>query len=170
MSNVGINVRKKMVDFDAFDFQHVLHTNVESGFHFVYEAKRRGLCARGSSVLFISSVAGMLSIRTGSLNAMSKAASHQLTKSLACEWGHEGIRVNCIAPWYIDTPLAKQVLKNEKYKNAVVERTTLGRVGEPIEVAHVAVFLSSSRASYVTGQIICVDGGFSCNGFCPPLS
>ena len=69
-----------------------------------------------SSVINIGSVAGVTCMKTGTIYAMTKAAMGQLTGNLACEWGQNGIRVNCVAPWYINTPLARQVLKNEAYK------------------------------------------------------
>ena len=69
-----------------------------------------------SSVVNIGSVAGVTCMKSGTIYAMTKAAMNQLTGNLACEWGPNGVRVNCVAPWYINTPLAKQVLKNEAYK------------------------------------------------------
>ncbi|OUS48225.1 hypothetical protein BE221DRAFT_195440 [Ostreococcus tauri] len=73
-----------------------------------------------------------------------------------------------VAPWYIATPLAKQVLKNETYRRAVVDRTPAGRVGEPPEVGAVAAFLVAPASSYVTGVVIPIDGGFTAHGFIPP--
>jgi Tropinone reductase 1 len=90
---------------------------------------------------------------------------NQMTRNLAAEWATDGIRVNCIAPWYIHTPLADQVLQNETYFQAVIERTPMRRVGEPEEVAGLAAFLCMPAAAYITGQCIAVDGGFTINGF-----
>jgi Tropinone reductase 1 len=73
--------------------------------------------------------------------------------------------VNAVAPWYIDTPLARQVLADEAYRDEVIQRTPMGRVGQPAEVARAIAFLCMDAASYITGQTLPVDGGFSVYGF-----
>jgi Tropinone reductase 1 len=90
---------------------------------------------------------------------------NQVTGNWACEWGLQGIRVNCVAPWYINTELAQQVLKDPVYKRTVIERTPLGRVGEPVEVASLVAFLCLPASGYITGQVIAVDGGFCRQGY-----
>ena len=89
----------------------------------------------------------------------------QLSRNLAVEWAKDNIRVNVVAPWYIRTPLAATVLDQPEYLRAVLARTPAGRIGEPEEVAGLVAFLCLSRAAYITGQCIAVDGGFTINGF-----
>jgi Tropinone reductase 1 len=96
---------------------------------------------------------------------MSKAAMTQLTRNLAVEWAKDRIRVNMVAPWYTRTPLVEPLWESRDYYNAVLDRTPLGRIAEPEEVAAVVAFLCLPAASYVTGQCVSVDGGFMIYGF-----
>ncbi len=163
INNVGTNIRKKAVDYTTEEYDHILNTNL----HSVFEICRLSYpFLKGSGcVVNISSVGGLTALRTGAVYAMSKAAMVQLTKNLALEWAPDGIRVNAVAPWYINTPLAESVLKNEEYLQSVLGRTPMHRVGRPEEVSAAAVFLCLPAASYITGQCLAVDGGFSIFGF-----
>jgi len=165
VNNVGTNLRLATVEFSISDYQAILDTNLTSCFE-LCRGLYPWLCESGdASVVNISSVAGLTHLRTGSPYAMSKAAMIQLTRNLACEWAQDNIRVNSVAPWYINTPLAEEVLQNESYLNEVLDRTPLGRIGEPEEVARTVAFLCLPGAAYITGQCIAVDGGFSVYGF-----
>ncbi|KAE8729454.1 Tropinone reductase-like protein [Hibiscus syriacus] len=95
---------------------------------------------------------------------------NELTKELACEWAKYNIRTNCVAPWFIRTPLTEPVLSSSKFVEAVISRTPMGRLGEPEEVAHLVAFLCLPASSFITGQIICADGGLTANGFFFPRS
>ncbi|KAJ4846071.1 hypothetical protein Tsubulata_027393, partial [Turnera subulata] len=95
-------------------------------------------------------------------------AMNQLTKNLACEWAKDNIRVNSVAPWLIRTPLAEHLVEDEKWMNEFKKRTPMERVGQPEEVASSVAFLCMPASSYITGQTIVVDGGFTVNGFFLP--
>jgi Tropinone reductase 1 len=118
VNNVGTSVRKASVDYSDEDVQHVWNTNFNSMFALTIAChpflKRTD--GTTSSVVNIGSVAGVTCIKSGTPYAATKAAMNQVTGNWACEWGPDGIRVNCVTPWYINTPLAKQVLRNETYK------------------------------------------------------
>jgi Tropinone reductase 1 len=118
-----------------------------------------------SAVVNNASVAGLTHLRTGPSYGMSKAAMIQLTRNLAVEWADDGIRVNAVAPWYIRTPLAEQVLQDPEFLSEVLERTPMKRIGEIEECARLMAFLCMPASAYITGQCVAVDGGFSVFGF-----
>ncbi|MDZ7739928.1 MAG: SDR family oxidoreductase [Bacteroidales bacterium] len=165
INNVGTNIRKKTAEYSDEELDHLLRTNMISAFSLSRDLYPLLLASGSASIVNISSVAGMTHVRTGSIYGMTKAAMNQLTRNLAGEWAAEGIRVNAVAPWYINTPLAQQVLKDDEYRNDVLSRTPMGRVGEIGEVASLVAYLCMPAASYITGQVIAVDGGFTIKGF-----
>lgn len=165
VNNAGTNIRKRMEALSLEEYRLVQRVNIESCFEMcrlLHPALRAGAPA---AVVNNASVAGLIHLRTGAPYGMSKAAMIQLTRNLAVEWAAEGIRVNAVAPWYIRTPLADQVLRDDNFLAEVVQRTPMGRVGESAECARAIAFLCLPAASYVTGQVLAVDGGFSVYGF-----
>ena len=114
-------------------------------------------------VVNIGSVAGgcSMSIKSGTVYAMTKAAMCQLGYNLACEWAKFNIRVNTVSPWYTETPLVEKLLADPEFKKSVLDRTPLKRIGKEEEVASAVVSLCMDLASYITGQNLAVDGGFT---------
>lgn len=165
INNVGTNIRKKAVEYSPEDFDHIFNTNLRSVFDICVAASPFLKKTGSGCVVNVASVAGLTALRTGAIYAMTKAAMIQLTKNLALEWAADRIRVNAVAPWYIRTPLAESVLQNQDYLKAVLSRTPMDRIGEPNEVAAAVAFLCMPASSYITGQCIAVDGGFSIFGF-----
>lgn len=165
VNNVGTNIRKRIQDYSDSEYRHIMQTNLDSVYELCKMAYPFLKAANQASVVNIASVAGMVSIKSGVIYGMTKAAMIHLTKNLAVEWADDGIRVNTVAPWYIHTPLVEGVLAKPGYLEEVLYRTPMNRIGEPIEVASAVAFLCMPAASYITGQCIAVDGGFTINGF-----
>ena len=165
VNNAGTNIRKPTGDYSEDEYDKIMNTNLRSAwglcrmFHPLLRRSKQG------NIVNISSVAGQTSVRTGVVYGMSKAAMIHMTKYLAAEWALDGIRVNAVAPWYISTPLADAVLKDETYRSEVILRTPMKKIGEPGDVAATAAFLCMPAAAYITGQTISVDGGFTIHGF-----
>ncbi|KAL4610667.1 hypothetical protein ACB092_08G066700, partial [Castanea dentata] len=164
INNVGTATSKPTLEYTAEDFLFLTSTNLESSYHMCQLAYLLLKASETGSIVFISSVAGVVAINTGgSIYSAAKGAVNQLAKKLACEWAKDNIRSNSVAPWFIRIPLADTYLSNKKLLEAIISRTPLGHVGEPKEVSSLVAFLCLSAASYITGQTICVDGGITVN-------
>jgi tropinone reductase I len=165
VNNVGNNLIRAALEYSDADLHFVLQTNVASAFEMSRLCFPMLKTHGAASIVNMASVSGLTHVRTGAAYGMAKAALIQMTRNFACEWAKDGIRVNAIAPWYIRTQRSESSLANADYLEEVLARTPIGRIGEPEEVAAAAVFLSLPTASYITGQCLAVDGGFSAFGF-----
>eukprot|EP00879_Flechtneria_rotunda_P028696 GHRR01030906.1.p1 GENE.GHRR01030906.1~~GHRR01030906.1.p1 ORF type:complete len:217 (+),score=72.73 GHRR01030906.1:1109-1759(+) len=186
--NAGTNVQRPTLEYDQQDYNHIVGINLEATFALCqlmqpllaagaagqHTGQAPDAAAAGASdniaecdavIIFISSVAGgPLAGRSGSLYAASKAGLNQLAASLACEWAKYGIRANSVAPWVTLTELGKQNLQDPAVVDRLLSRTPLRRLAQPEDVSGVVAFLASPAATYITGQTIAVDGGYSVMG------
>ncbi|CZI43345.1 TPA: SDR family oxidoreductase [Legionella pneumophila] len=165
INNVGINIRKPAQDYLPHEFEEIMQTNLTSAFKLCQLAYPLLKKSSQGNIVNIASISGLIDDASGAPYGMSKAAMIQLGKHLAVEWARDSIRINTIAPWYIETELTQPALSNQEKLNAIISRTPMRRVGQPHEVATLAAFLCMPAASYITGQCIAVDGGFLANGF-----
>ena len=165
VNNVGTNIRKKTLEYSDDEVDTLMRTNLISAFDLTRGLHPLLCMAGGASVVNVASTNGLTYARTGAPYSMTKAALIHLSRYWAVEWAADGIRVNAVAPWYIRTPLTEGVLSNEAYYHEVVGRTPMNRVGTPEEVAHAVTFFCMPASSYVTGQCLAVDGGFTQYGF-----
>jgi len=163
VNNAGIARNSPAIETTDAEWLEVMDVNL-NGVFWCCRAFGRGMVARGrGTIVNIGSMSGIVANKPqpqAHYNA-SKAAVHMLTKSLATEWAGTGVRVNAIAPGYIGTELTQRGLSNPQWKETWLAMTPLGRVGEPGEVAGVALFLASDAASYVTGAVVSVDGAYT---------
>jgi len=148
------------LDIGEAQFDKMVEINLKSAFRLV-KAVAPGMCARGSgSIINIASIAGLRPQWHSLLYSMTKAALIMMTKSYALELGTKGVRVNAIAPGLIQTALSEHYWKDEAQREKVLGRQPIQRLGQPSDIAHLALLLASENGSYITGQTLAVDGGF----------
>jgi dehydrogenase/reductase SDR family member 4 len=161
VNNAGTNVAQgPCLDVDDGKFDKMIEINLKSAFRLIRLAAP-GMCERGSgSIINIASVSGLRPQLHGLLYSATKAALIMMTEVYALELGSRGVRVNAIAPGLIQTALSEYYWEEDERNVDRFSKQPVARIGQPQEVAEVALFLASDRSSYITGQNIVVDGGF----------
>lgn len=146
-------------------WQRVVDINLKGTYLVCRAAGQHMVAQKSGAIVNVSSIVGLDAFPGRSAYGVAKAGIVHLTKTLACEWGYLGIRVNAIAPAYTRTPMVKDLLDRKIFDPAVIERRTpLARLAESREMARAAAFLLSDWASYITGVTLPVDGGWSAYG------
>jgi NAD(P)-dependent dehydrogenase (short-subunit alcohol dehydrogenase family) len=148
------------------DYRYTLDLNLNGCFVLTQEVVQGMLAAGSGTVIHVSSMNGTVPFPQRLAYCVSKAGLNMMTKVMAIEWAARGVRVNAIAPGYVQTEFitmlsAKGIVDADK----LARRTPMGRIGTPEEIGEVAVFLASSAASFITGEILTVDGGWSSYGY-----
>jgi|SRR6056297_424107 len=159
VNNAGITKDNLILRMDENAWDDVIQTNLKSVFNYSKAAVKPMMRARGGSIINISSVVGISGNAGQSNYAASKAGIIGFTKSYAKELASRNIRANVVAPGYITTEMTENL--SEKVLDAIKNETPLGRPGEPDEVSNTVAFLASSLSSYITGEVIRVDGGMA---------
>jgi 3-oxoacyl-[acyl-carrier protein] reductase len=159
VNNAGITKDNLILRMDENAWDDVIQTNLKSVFNYSKAAVKPMMRARGGSIINISSVVGISGNAGQSNYAASKAGIIGFTKSYAKELASRNIRANVVAPGYITTEMTENL--SEKVLDAIKSETPLGRPGEPDEVSNTVAFLASSLSSYITGEVIRVDGGMA---------
>ena len=160
VNNVGSRDRRGLLDFDSPSVAKLLETNLVAPFALARDAARRMTPRKTGRTINITSIAGPISRAGDPAYTASKGGLEALTRALAAELGPHGITANAIAPGYFATEANAQMVGDKAVGAWLEKRTSLGRWGNPSEIAGAAVFLASDEASYITGQTLAIDGGY----------
>jgi len=156
----GAALRQPAEQVSEHDFDDLYASNIK-GITFACAAAGRHFLAQDSGrVINIASLASLIGVPGRAIYGSTKGALAQLTKTLAVEWGPHNICVNAIAPGWIATDFTRAVLSDATVTDRILARTPLRRIGQPDDLAGLAVFLASPASAFITGQLICVDGGY----------
>jgi gluconate 5-dehydrogenase len=162
VNSAGINQKKEALAVSDQEYGDIIRTNQSAVFALTREVAKSMIHRRAGNIIMISSMASHYGLPKVISYTASKAAVEGMTRALAVEWSPYGIRVNCIAPGFIVTAMSSEALDNDpERKRRVLDRTPMGNLGEPSDVANAALFLASSQSKYITGVVLPVDGGNS---------
>jgi NAD(P)-dependent dehydrogenase (short-subunit alcohol dehydrogenase family) len=161
LNNVGVAPGNPAEEVTEADFDLTVNLNLKGSF-FTAQAVGKQMIKQGyGRIINMSSQAGFIALDNESIYCMTKAGLNHLTKNLASEWAKYNINVNAVAPTFIETPGTEPWLKDKAFRQSVIDRIPLGRIGKPMEVAGAVIFLASDAASLITGEIMLIDGGWT---------
>ncbi|MFB6133852.1 MAG: SDR family NAD(P)-dependent oxidoreductase [Halanaeroarchaeum sp.] len=163
VNNAGVNpdgALGRPEDVDSSSFEFVVDVNLEGAFTTAAVAGEWLTDSRAGSLINVASVGGLVGLPRQHPYVASKHGMVGMTKSMALDWAPD-VRVNAIAPGYVATELTEELYENESLRSSIEDRTPMDRWAEPSEIAAPAVFLASDAASYVTGTVLTVDGGWT---------
>jgi len=171
VSTPAVNVRKPLLNYTADEFDKVLRLNLKGNFLIAREVGRVMSAQKRGSIILLSSIRSVTVEPGQGAYAATKAGIVQLARALAAELGPVGVRVNCIAPGVVETPLTLPIKSRPEWYNAYAAKNALGRWATADEMAGPIVFLASDASSYVTGAVLFVDGGWTAidGRFQPPV-
>ena len=162
VNNAGINMKKPALDVTDEDFDLIIHTNLNAVFSLTRACAKRMIERKSGSILMISSMAAYYGIDRVVAYAASKSGVEGMVKVLASEFSKHNVRVNAIAPGFIETSMMKNAMSSDPDRmNRALNRTPMAKFGKPEDIGWAAVFLASEAAAYVTGVSLPVDGGNS---------
>jgi NAD(P)-dependent dehydrogenase (short-subunit alcohol dehydrogenase family) len=166
----AINVRKPILAYAEEEFDRVVAVNLKGNFNVLQAAGQLMTAQRHGSIVMFSSIRSLVTEPGQSVYSMTKAGIVQLVRTAATEWGEQGVRVNAIGPGVTETPLTGPIKAQPEWYKAYADKTPMKRWAKASEMAGPTVFLLSDAASYVTGTILFVDGGWLANDgrFTPP--
>lgn len=162
LNNAGISMNKPTLELAAADWRRAIDINLNGAFYCAQSAARRMLAQGSGVILNTASMYGTVAAPERAAYCASKAAVVMLTKVLAVEWAPSGLRVNALAPGYVQTALTDELVRTGRMDfDALIARTPARRLGKPHEIATLALFLASDSSAYINGQAIVADGGWS---------
>ena len=161
VNNAGINIPKPALEVTEEDWRRVIDSNLTGLFFCCQAVGRIMVNQKKGKIINISSQTGTVAIQMRAAYCASKAGVNLLTKELALEWGPHNINVNAVAPTFIETPMTKPMFENAAFKEMVLQKILLGRIGQPKDVLGAVIYLASEASDLVTGHVLLVDGGWT---------